>query len=371
VTLLVTAAAGVLTTLVVTRLPPAHALLTSIVLMVGYMLFNGIVLFDYGNTILGVAGPMTAIATVWAGGTLSRLGIERKERERVRRLFGNYVDPDLIEFGLETDDESVFKGAERDMTVVFTDLKGFTPLSEALGREIIPLLNQFMGRATTVIKRHRGFVNKFLGDGVMFFFNAPRNNPDYARDAIEAVLDLQKMVADFTKELAAQGLPELELRAGVTTGEMVVGNAGSEERSDYTVLGNLVNLAARLESANKAMGTSNLMIDRTVELGGKGFLVRPVGKLCVVGLSEGVMTSEAVCPEHEATEAKRRLVEMSREVVNAFLDARPADCLEAVTKMEEALGESKFTQVYREKCERYLRAADPGEFECQIVLTEK
>lgn len=373
-TALVTLALGLLMAFLVAVLRPGIATMAAALLLAAYVALNGWLVFDYGDVILGAAGPMVAIGVVWSGGTLVRLVGEARERSRITRRFGAYVDPELVDFVLESSDD-VFKAQEREMTVVFTDLEGFTTLSERLGPAIIPLLNRFMSLATAVIKKHDGFINKFLGDGVMFFYNAPWPNPQYAHDAIDTALSLEKMLQAFNLELAEKGLPTLALRAGLTTGPMVVGDAGDGVRSDYTVIGDLVNLAARLESANKATGTNNLLTDKTVDhLGGASaspFLLRPVGKVAVVGQQTAVMTYEALARNENATPAQKRLAELSAAVVELCLNARPAECLEAVAAMERECGKAKFTRLYRDKCEQFLQAPLAGAFDGQIVLTAK
>lgn len=362
---------GLLVTAAVVNLPTEAASTAAAVILAAYLVFNGIVLFDYGNTLLGLAAPIVVIGAVWGGGTTYRLRGERAERRRITKRFSSYVDPELVNFVLEHADEDIFTGVEREMTVVFNDLAGFTALSERLGKQIIPVLNDFMSRATKVITKHHGLVNKFLGDGVMFFFNAPRDNPAQAADAIATVLELQDMLADFNRGLAEQSLPQLTLRTGVATGLMVVGDAGSSDRCDYTVLGDTVNLSARLESANKAVGTINLMTERTIELAGDPFLTRPVGRIQVVGQTIGVTVYEALALRDAATPEQKRLADLTREMVQASLDGRPADCLEAVTRLEEAFGETKLTHLYRDKCECYLKDPNAGEYDRQIVLTSK
>jgi adenylate cyclase len=231
-----------------------------------------------------------------------------------------------------------------------------------------------MGRATKVIRNYHGYVNKFLGDGIMFFFNAPRTRAGYAADAVRCVLELEAMLREFNVELAERGLPPLAQRAGMTTGPMVVGDAGSAERCDYTVLGNEVNLSSRLEGANKAVGTSNLITERTLELADPNrdkLVVRPVGQIQVVGQTVGVRVYEVLSTADAATDDHRRLAELTKAVVELSDAGRQADCLEALNKLEDEFGESKLTHLYRDKCDLYLRDPAAGEWERQIVLTQK
>jgi class 3 adenylate cyclase/CHASE2 domain-containing sensor protein len=362
---------GLATTAAASRLPAVASAPAAVVLASAYALANGYLLFDYGNQILDLGAPLLAVAVSWASGTVTRLYLEGEERRRITSRLGSYVDPGLVKYVLETRDETVLSGQRRETTVAFTDLEGFTTLSESMGEAVVPLLNDFMGRATVVINRHNGFVNKFLGDGILFFFNAPRPTDSFVPDAINAILDLQLMMAAFNDELAAGGHPRLRLRAGATTGLVIAGNAGSQKRFDYTVIGDLVNLAARLESANKFFGTSNLVTERTVEKAGDGFLFRPVGVIQVVGRSAGERVYETLGWAKDATDQQRTVAARSKAMFDAFTQGRAADCLTAVSDLEEVAGASKLTKMYRDRCAPYVSGAATGEMPREIVLAEK
>jgi len=168
-----------------------------------------------------------------------------------------------------------------------------------------------------------------MGDGIMFFYGAPDQSPHQARDAVTAVLAIRKAVERFNREVApARNWPPLGMRCGVSTGNMIVGDAGhttnpSEIRADYTVLGDNVNLGSRLEAANKAVGTGALVAERTWELSrDAGILFRPVGKLCVVGKKTGVMTYEPMALLDDATEQQKALASATKAVVGCSSDLK-------------------------------------------------
>ncbi len=371
VTGLITVFMGLLTTAIVAWLTPWRALLASIVVGAGYALLNGLCLFDAHNLLVGVTAPLLAVAIVWSGGTLARYMIERNERARVTRRFSNYVDPALVDYVLERDDAR-FDGQEKELTVVFTDLAGFTSVSEQLRERTIPLLNQYLGLMVPIIRKHTGFLNKFLGDGIMFIFGAPRENAAHATAAVRCALEMQQSMVAFNQSLAERGLPALNMRIGIASGLMVVGDAGPSDgsRSDYTVLGDTVNLGSRLESANKAFGSSILLNDRARDLVGDAVLFRPIGRIQVVGKLEGVMTYEPLAFVDQATAEQTRLAELTSAVIAAFREARFADCIEAIEAMEEAVGESKLTRLYRTLCQQYLQAP-LVDFAGVVVLSEK
>jgi CHASE2 domain-containing sensor protein/class 3 adenylate cyclase len=378
VTLLVTLLVGALVTLAVSFLPPAKSLTAAALLVVGYLLVNGYLLFDYGNLVLGAAAPVVAVGVVFTGGTAAKLVVERWERARITRRLGSYVDPKLVDYVLKHPEQSLFEGQIREMTVVFCDVAGFTKLTETRGTETVTMLNELWGVVVPTIKQHDGLINKFMGDGIMFFYGAPDQSPHQARDAVTAVLAIRKAVERFNKEVApARNWPALGMRCGVSTGNMIVGDAGhttnpSEVRADYTVLGDNVNLGSRLEAANKAVGTGALVTERTWELSrDAGILFRPVGKLCVVGKKTGVMTYEPMALLDNATGQQKELASATKAVVESFMAGSLAECMEAIGRMEAAHGRSKLTDLYRERCEWFLREPSPEPFDCQIVLTEK
>jgi class 3 adenylate cyclase/CHASE2 domain-containing sensor protein len=362
---------GLITAFAAGRFPPMRALLVAALLAAGFAVVNGVVLFDYGNRIVGAAAPLLAIGVAWSGCTLTRVIVETAERARITRRFSSYADPKLVNYVLEHPEVS-FDGEVREMTVVFSDLVGFTSLSESLGEKIVPVLNELLGELVPVIRdHHNGYVNKFLGDGIMFFYNAPMKNHQHARDAVASVLDMHATIHRFNDRLRERGMPELAMRAGVASGDMIVGDAGGAGRNDYTVLGDVVNLGARLEPANKVMGTHTMMNARTAELLDGTFLFRPLGKLRVVGKDESVAAFEPISRIAEATPAQTMLAEHTRDVVDCFIAGEFVKCLATVEKMEQDCGPSKLTALYRKLCERYLADPPPPGFDGTIVLTEK
>jgi class 3 adenylate cyclase/CHASE2 domain-containing sensor protein len=367
----ITLVLGMMTAFITGYFSAVRALAIALVLAAAYALLNGIVLFDYGDRIVGAAGPLVAVGLVWAGCGVTRAIVETAERNRITRRFQSYVDPELVNYVLEHPEDARLEGQSREMTVVFTDLAGFTAISEQLKEKVVPILNEFLGRMVPIIRRHRGYVNKFLGDGIMFFMGAPAQNPSHASHAVAAICEMQKEVATFSREMESRGLPAVKMRAGVATGHMVVGDAGSADASDYTVLGDTVNFAARLQSANKATDTLTLVSARTAELLGDRFLLRPVGKLRVVGKTEGMCAFEVIGPIDAATDRDRRCVDVTRAMVESFLAARFSDSLAHAGSLESEFGRSELTEMYRELSQQYLQTPPANGFDGTIVLTEK
>lgn len=333
---------------------------------------------------LGYAGVdpsmlmVTAAMVVLAVGLAEDFHRSEVQRRHVTRRFESYVDPALVKYVLENPQTEHIAGEVRELTVVFTDLEGFTALTERLREGAVSLLNEYLRLMVPLIRSHNGYRNKFLGDGMMFFYGAPEQNPDHAIHAVATVLKMQETMVTFNALIASRreefgdALPQLAMRTGVSSGQMIVGDAGPEEASDYTVLGDTVNLGARLESANKQLGTRILLSERTVELIPPNlFLLRPVGRIQVAGLKRAVLTYEPLAHLDQATARQKAAAALQTRLVERFHAADFHRCLELVAEAERDFGPGKLTGVYRSLSERYLHSPPGSDFAGQIVLTEK
>lgn len=361
---------GAMTTFLVTSFSPARAAVAAVSILLGWTLLNCLVMFDYGNIVADLGSPAFAVIAAWAGCTVMRFIAERAERARITRRFRAYVDPALVSYVIEHPEQAHLAGTQKEMSVVFTDLAGFTTLSERLGEKTVELLNEYMGLMVPLIRARGGFVNKFLGDGIMFFFSAPLDNPHHAQHAIETVMAMQQAMDPFNETLTQRNLPNVKMRAGIATGLMIVGDAGPPDASDYTVLGDVVNLAARLESANKAVGSLTMLSSRTAELAEGKFLFRPVGRLQVVGKSAGVLTYNPLCLIEAATDRQRELVTMTQTMVDAYVASQWWECINAADMLDAMFSPDKLTDLYRQTCRKYL-VTPPKDFAGQLVLSEK
>ena len=213
-TVLITLLIGILVTFASAYLQPKPAMVCTIGVMVAYFMINGVVLFSWQKIMVGAAAPLTAAFLVWSTLFAVRTITDATHKAKVKKRFSSYVDPTLVNYVMENIDTVRFDGLVRDMTVVFTDLAGFTALSERLRERTVPLLNEYMSLMLPLIRKNNGIWDKFLGDGIMFYFNAPYDNPNHARDAVATVLEMQKAVVGFNKHLKDRGLQSVAMRPG-------------------------------------------------------------------------------------------------------------------------------------------------------------
>jgi adenylate cyclase len=214
---------------------------------------------------------------------------EQQRKGEIRRAFALYVSPEVVDHVLAHPERLALGGERREVTMLFTDLEGFTPLTERLGAEqVAKILNMHFSRATAIVKRHGGTVNRFIGDAIMAMWGAPVEDPRQSVNACLAACEVQRDMVELRKELVRQGLPEIRTRIGIHTCMAVIGNLGSADRFDYTAIGDGVNLAARLEGVNKLYGTGILVSGETVAQVDGAVPMRLVDRVIVKGKSEPV-----------------------------------------------------------------------------------
>jgi adenylate cyclase len=231
-------------------------------------------------------------------GTDAYLASERKKRD-LKRAFSHYLSPSIMKTIMEQPESVRLGGQRTEATILFSDIAGFTTISESMPpEEIATLLNIYMTEMTKVIFEHKGTIDKFIGDAIMAFWGAPLPDDDHAHNACSAALAMQKRLASLRFELASKGLPELHARTGINTGTVIAGNMGSFELFGYTVIGDAVNLASRLEGANKDFGTS-ILISQSVYSKIEGRMeVKHLGQVVVKGKSESIDVYELIATSY-------------------------------------------------------------------------
>jgi adenylate cyclase len=355
---------GGLMTWAVAKLTPWGSTIVAIVLAVSYAVFNGVLLFDKWNIVLGAAAPLAAVGLVWAGCTAASAG----ERFRINQLLHGYVDPKLVNYLNEHPENELFKTRTQEVTVCFSDIQGFTTLTQQLGERMIPLLQEYLSRMVVVIRRHGGVVNKFMGDGIMFIFGVPENNGTghHAEQALHCCLEMNEALEQFNRERTPDGFPALRMRCGVNTGMAYVGDAGPVEAREYTALGDTTNLAARLEPANKEFDSRILVTESTFLQTLNSFVFVPVGKLQVRGRKEGTMTYELICRADQATDECRQRAEAMQAMILSYQQGVFDGCLKLIETVESRFGPNRACAIYRELCTRYLERGAPADFHGQV-----
>lgn len=269
--------------------------------LVGGLWVGAITGYTYGVPMVPLVAPTLALAlSLW----MMDLAIgraERKQREFVQGAFSRYVSPAVVGQLVENPETLSISGTRKEATFIFTDIAGFTTLSEALTSEkLSEVLNEYLDGACQIILKYEGTVDKFIGDAIMSIFNAPIPQPDHADRAVRCALELDIYAEDFRKRKNAEDIPLGVTRIGVHSGMSVIGNFGSSSRMDFTALGDTVNTAARTEGVNKYFGTRICCTQEAVDLA-KSAKFMPIGDVVLKGKTQAVTLYNPVTDEFAAS----------------------------------------------------------------------
>ncbi len=244
---------------------------------------------------LNVSQPVLAGSFALFGGVAYQYFVEGREKRKMKKLFGQYVSKDVYAQLVDNPALARLGGQRREMTVLFSDIRGFTTVSESGQPEaIVQMLNEYFTRMVQVVFHYGGTVDKFVGDMVMALFSAPLDDLQHADHAVQAALDMIAELETLNQRWQAEGRPALDIGIGINTGPMIAGNIGSDQIMSYTVIGDAVNLGSRLESLNKQYGTRIIISDATrARLTGR-FELKPLGDVVVKGKTQPVAIFEVV-----------------------------------------------------------------------------
>jgi len=237
--------------------------------------------------------PLAAGTVAFTGSTLTRYATEGREKRKYRKTLLKYLSPQLVETIMEDFNWASLRAEKRTLTVLFSDVRGFTSFSERYPPEtVIATLNEHLNMMVSVIFKYQGTLDKFVGDCVMAFWGAPLAQPNHAELATRAALEMIEGLEKLNQKWQSEGRPTLHIGVGINTGEMLFGNIGSEQRMDFTVIGDSVNLGARLESATKELKASIVVSDATYQLIRDLAEVRPLGEISVKGKEQKIVVYE-------------------------------------------------------------------------------
>jgi adenylate cyclase len=246
-----------------------------------------------GGYWINLTQPTLASSLALFGGVGYQYFFEGREKRKMKRLFGQYVSKDVYEQLVANPDLARLGGQRRQMTVLFSDIRGFTTVSEkGQPEDIVKTLNEYFTRMVEIVFAHKGTLDKFVGDMVMALFGAPLDDPNHAEHAVDAALEMIRELNRLNEKWTAEGRPALDIGIGISTGPMIAGNIGSEAIMSYTVIGDSVNLGARLESLNKEYSTRIIISEATRDALPGRYLFRPLGEVVVKGKTKPVAIFE-------------------------------------------------------------------------------
>lgn len=355
-------ALGIFLGLLLTRLSAIWGFLVTLAVIGAYTSLDYL-LFSRLNLYVELLYPLMTMALIYVGVSTQRFLAEEQERARIRKAFESYVAPTVVHEMLKHPDQLRLGGERREISILFSDIRGFTTMSENLDPErLVKLLHSFLNPMSSIIINHGGTIDKYMGDAIMALFGAPLIQPEHARLACRAALDMILALKNLNTRWEAEGWPTLDVGIGINSGPVAVGNMGSDRLFDYTAVGDNVNLASRLEGLNKYYATRILISESTAELLGDSFVLREVDRVRVKGKAKASGIFE-VMGEGEAAPRLYRFLEIYHRGLALYRQRQWQKSLAAFTEAQEIYPEDKTAHRYHSLVQKYLKNPPPDDWE--------
>jgi adenylate cyclase len=345
------------------------------IVLIGAVFEISIVTFINNNVLINVVNPSFAIVLTYFGTAIYQYLNERQQKAVIKNMFGHYINPAVVNELVANPEKARLGGDRCELTVFFSDIADFTSISEQYHSKpegLVTLLNEFLDEMTRLVLKYEGTLDKYEGDAIMAFWGAPLPQKDHALRTCLAALDMQKRLEMLRTKWTKEGKPALTVRMGINTGIVIVGNMGGKDRFDYTVIGDSVNLASRLEGANKQYKSNIIISEFTYVQVKDKVVVRELDLIQVKGRIEPVKVYELLgTVKMEMTDNKRQSLEMFHEGLKLY---RARRWEEAIAYMQQAssLDDTCYAaQIYIERANLYQLTSPPDDWNGIFVMTSK
>ncbi|MGK5091038.1 adenylate/guanylate cyclase domain-containing protein [Deltaproteobacteria bacterium TL4] len=342
-----------------------------LMIAIGFSMFSLWIFLQYQIWI-----PMIPPLLAWSLSFVEVFGFlsatEGREKRFIKGAFQQYLSPAVIHNLMENPGQLTLGGEEKELTAMFSDVKGFSTISEMLTpTELVSLLNEYLSEMTEIIMKYDGTVDKFEGDAIIAFFGAPFYLQDHAKRAALVMLEMQNRLAQLRDGWKEKWGVNIHHRIGVNTGMMVVGNMGSRNRFDYTIMGNSVNLAARLEGVNKMYGTDLIISEMTYEQCRDAVVTRELDLIRVIGIHKPVRIHELVSRQGELSLHLIKAYGLYAEALEAYRQQRWSDALTTFKQVLAMIPEDGPSKVLIQRCEHYLKEPPAPNWDGVYTATSK
>jgi adenylate cyclase len=361
---------GLIVGVTVPRVRAAYGILLIVMLLAVFVGINTYLFARY-NLWLNLIYPALTMMTVYLAITVYRYITEEREKKKIRGAFQYYLTASVINEMLKDPAKLKLGGDKKALTVLFSDIRGFTTISEKMTpEELVHLLNEYLTAMTDIVFKYDGLLDKYMGDAIMAVYGAPLDQPDHAVRACRTALDMLKALDDLQKKWSEEGRPVLHIGIGINSGDMVVGNMGSQMRFDYTVMGDSVNLGSRLEGINKEYGTNTVISEYTYEAVKDVLTCRELDSVRVKGKKLPVRIYELLCEKKDAAscEAFASLFETGLE---KYKQARWDEAIAAFRKVLELKPGDPPSELYIRRCEDLKKNPLPLPWDGVFEMTKK
>ena len=348
---------GLILSFVLPRLSPFYGSILVLVTLAAVISLNLYVWTQ--NMVWPMASPVLLVVFVFGINMTYGFFVERRAKKQITGLFGQYIPPELVDEMTEDPTSVSMEGESRELTVLFSDVRGFTTISEGLDpKALSQLMNEYLTPMTRAIHKHRGTIDKYMGDAIMAFWGAPLHDKNHIDNALAAAMEMIYLLNKLGPEFRAKGWPELKIGVGLNTGPMNVGNMGSEFRRAYTVMGDAVNLGSRLESLTKNYGVDILVGEATMQ-GASNMLFRQIDRVRVKGKDEPVRTYEPIGRLNRVSQEQKDDVEKFHTVLDLYIAREWEKALTVLAELDAKQPGAKLYELYRKRVEYFM--ANPPE----------
>ncbi len=330
-------------------------------------------LFVNNNLVLQMATPLLVILFSFIGYTLYQYLMTQKEKRMLRGAFAYYVPEKVVQEIIANPDKLALGGEEREISVLFSDVEGFTSISENLTpAQLVLLLNEYLTAMTDIVLKNDGIIDKYEGDAIMAEFGMPVYYEDHAIHACETALEMQEKLKELRKKWAAEGKPQLKARIGINTGEVIVGNMGSNTVFDYTVMGDHVNLGSRLEGANKVYKTYIMISEFTYAQVKDYFYTRPLDLIRVKGKTKPISVYELIGRKSQPLpQYYIDFLDVYNKGINAYKEQRWDDAIDMFEFAMRLKSDDYASELYRSRCIDFKFKSPGPDWDGVMTLTEK
>ena len=306
--------------------------------------------------------------------TVAKFILSERDKNFLRKAFATYLSGDIIDEIVNDPEKLRLGGQEKELTAIFTDVRSFSTLSEKVTpTQLVSILNKYLTTMSDIVLEHKGTIDKFEGDAIIAFYGAPVDNPQHARMALLSAIRMKQAEIELNKTLVESGEAPNELltRIGINSGPMVVGNMGTDAKMNYTIMGNDVNLAARLEGVNKVYGTWILASEASYKAAGEGFLGRRLDRVRVVGINTPVQLYNVMGLTEEMTQDTIDGVANFHEALDLYLEQNFEKASKYFNEVKKLIPDDPPSDVYIERCRKFSITGVPDGWDGVVNMTSK
>ena len=334
-----------------------------IVIFIAYFLLSLLVIFDNYGIIMNILFPLFTIVLVYLALVAIYYRTEEKSRKWITSVFGKYVSPVVLDNLIKNPDKLNLGGEKRNITIFFSDIRGFTSISEKLTpEELVHLLNEYLSEMSSIITKDQGLVDKYMGDAIMAFWGAPLDQSNHAEMACSSSLEMMDKLRELQIKWKKEGIPSFEIGIGLNSGDAIVGNMGSFDRFDYTAMGDNVNLASRMEGLNKIYGTNTIITENTFKAVKDKFEVRRLDAAKVKGKKKPILIYELLARKGRLNEKQSNFVKLFEEGLEFYFKKKWKEAVKSLQAAQKLMDDDA-SNVFINRCKEFLKNPPPKDWD--------